>query len=110
MLNSLGRIIVLIVALIMTVSCTSSGTVFLYDGEPGVSSMAKAVNDIPLWKDADAANRNTGRDTSDITSLKCFAKPKASAAVKSETGNALEVRVTAGCTGFVNKNFVHNER
>jgi hypothetical protein len=101
---------VLTIVLLTAGGCTSSGTVFLYDGQPGVSSMAKAVNDIPLWKDAAAANRNTGTDISDITSLKCFAKPKASAAIKNETGNALEVRVTAGCTGFVNRNFVHNER
>ena len=97
-----------LMALIALGGCTTANTVYLYDGS---SEISKFVNDIPVWKDAaDAQSSVRGADIRNWAAVKCQYDRARGAERRSVVGNAVEVRVHGGCTGFVNSRYVHAEK
>lgn len=98
-----------LVCLIALGGCTTANTVYLYDGAG--SETAKYFNDIPVWKDATSAQSSVrGADIRNWAAVKCQYDRARGAERKRTVGNAVEVRVHGGCTGFVNSAYVHAEK
>lgn len=83
--------------------------VYLYN--PCCGKYSASLDEIFVWKDADSAQSASRSVTNrTIKSIKCFAKGRSSASVKSRTGKAVEVKVAGSCSGFVNSRYVHTEQ
>jgi hypothetical protein len=99
-----------LLALFLASGTAWAETVYLYDNGPG--KYAKSLNEITIWKEAAIPQRSNSRlpRAGDIRNVKCFAKGRSSASVVARSGNAVEVKVSGGCRGFVNKQFTHDSK
>ena len=87
--------------------CASTGpnAVYLYDDS---SDMARMVNDMTIWKDADVSSQSgPPSDSARYAKIACIMKPKSDGTILSVLGDAVEVQARLGCRGFIHKRFVH---
>lgn len=101
--------LVLVLVLLFGSGCTSTNTVYLYDGS---GKTQRWVNDIPAWKDADIAQSENRypRNKDEISRMKCLARPISPATIIARVGKAVEVKVQGNCRGFVNETYVHDAK
>jgi len=90
-------------------SLARAETVYVYN--PCCGKYSASLDEIFVWKDAKSAQSASRKiSNSTIKNIKCLAKGRSSASVKSRTGNAVEVKVAGSCSGFVNSRYVHTEK
>lgn len=102
---------ILILSIAVSGCATSADTVYIYSD---VYKHSKAVDDIPVWKDASSAqSSNRFWFEKGNGPVRCVVGDRnlpARAARKQIIGKAVEVRVYGSCTGFVNSLYVHAEK
>jgi hypothetical protein len=95
-----------VIWLTLTASTAHAEKAYLYS--PCCGKYSASLDEVFVWKDA-ASAQSARREISakTVKNIKCLAKGRSSASVKSRSGQAVEVRVAGSCSGFVNSRYVH---